>query len=252
MRTKTTTNPVFFGERALLEISDEARREALLHDQRSVDLLTWNVFASLERHRDRQWLANRLQLFGGAEVREPVRISLWTGRDRGPRVTPGTAYLAAVRDRMRAAGTDGDALESAVREFAQPSEVPVRIESPDVLCLVDTYLTARPAGVGGRDRVVELVDNGLEQARRLGKRLAVGVVYPSGTQLGGEVSARMQALRTGLRAELPHRDRLPEVALREVSWQQLLKVWESEIDWMDLDGQPVKQFLAHCSTLGLR
>lgn len=252
MRTKTTTNPVFFDQRALLEISDEARRDALLHDARSVDLLTWNVFASLDRHRDRPWLAQRLRLFGGDAMRAPVRISLWSGRDRGPQLAPGAQYLATVRDRMRAAGTEDQALESAVKEFARPAEVPVRIESPDVLCLVDTYLTGRPAGVGGRDRVLELVDNGLEQARRVGKRLAVAVVYPSGTQLGGEVSARMQEVRSDLKAHLPHRDRVPEVALREVSWQQLLKVWESELDWMDLAGQPVKQFLAHCSTLGLR
>jgi len=252
MRTKTTTNPVFFADEALLELSDEARRDALLHDQRSVDLLTWNLFASLERHRDRAWLADRLRLLGGDKVREPIRISLWTGRTREPRLDPSPRYLALVRERVERSGTTGDALDEAMREFAQPSEVPVRIESPDVLCLVDTYLAGYPVGVGGRDRLLELVDTGLDQAARLGKQLAVAVVYPSGTELGGQVSARVQALRGGLRQELAHRDRVGDVVLRELSWQQLLKVWESEVDWLDLGGQPVKAFLSHCAALGLR
>ena len=252
MKTKTTTNPVFFAEDALHHLDDATRRGALLHDERSVDLLTWNVFASLARHRDQPWLAARLRTFGGDAMRDPVRISLWTGRDRQPLLTPHSAYLAAVRDRMRAGGAEGDALESALAEFRRPAEVPVRIETPDVLCLVETCLTEARVGVGGRERVVELVDAGLDQAARLGKRLAVAVVYPSGTQIGGEISARMHALRADLKAALPHRSRLPQVELREVSWQELLQVWQSEIDWMDLGGQPVKQFLAHCATLGLR
>ena len=252
MRTKTTTNPLFFAGDALLSVGEEARRDAMLHDQRSVDLLTWNVFGSLARHRDQPWLAERLRMFGGDGVRPPVRISLWTGRDREPRLLPNAGYLAEVRERIRRTGAEDDALEAALKEFTQPAEVPVRIESPDVLCLVDTCLTAMPAGVGGRDRLVELVDAGIDQANRVGKRLAVAVVYPSGTQLAGQISARVSALRAGLRAELPHRQRLGDIALREVPWQQLLKVWESEIDWMDLGGQPVKPFLAHCAALGLR
>ena len=252
MRTKTTTNPLFFPADATLSVADEARFDAMLHDQRSVDLLTWNVFASLARHRDQPWLAERLRMFAGDAVRPPVRLSLWTGRDREPRLTPNAAYLAAARERMRNAGAEGGALEAALSEVRRPAEVPVRIDSPDVLGLVDTCLTELPAGVGGRDRLVELIDAGIDQAARVGKQLAVAVVYPSGTRLGGDISARVNTLRANLKAELPHRDRVGAVALREVTWQQLLKVWESEIGWMDLDGQPVKQFLAHCSALGLR
>lgn len=252
MKTKITLNPVFFTEDALQALGDDDRRDALLHDQRSVDLLTWNVFASLARHRDQPWLADRLRVLGGDQMRAPARISLWTGRTREPLLTPNSGYLAAVRDRIRASGAEGEPLESALREFRQPAEAAVRIESPDVLCLVDTTLTTTGVGAGGRDRLVELIDAGLDQARRVGKQLAVAVVYPSGTQLGGELSARVQSLRANVRAELPHRDRVPEVALREVSWQELLTIWEAEIDWMDLWGQPVKQFLQHCTTLGLR
>lgn len=248
----TTTNPVLLADEALLELADPARRESLLHDQRSVDLLTWNVFATLDRHADREWLAGRLRILGGDKLRHPVRISLWTGRTREPLMPPDPHYLEAIRERMRAAGTEGEALEAALREFAQPAEVPVRMESPDVLCLVDTCLTSQPAGAGGRDRLVELIDAGLSQAARVGKDLAVAVVYPSGTQLAADLSARVQALRGTLRAQLPHRRRVPDVTLREVSWQQLLRVWESELDWLGLAGQPVKPFLAHCKALGLR
>jgi hypothetical protein len=109
-------------------------------------------------------------------------------------------------------------------------------------------------GAGGRDRVVELVDAGLEQARRLSKTLAVAVVYPSGTEVGSEVSARMHRLRDPavLAAELPHRTQVPPVVLREVPWQQLLRMWEQEQPYLRLGGQPVKAFLEHARALGLR
>lgn len=254
MKTKTTTNPAFYADALELEPGDASRRERALHDPRSVDLLTWNVFASLDSHRDREWLGHRLQLLGGPGLRAPVRLTLWCGRDREPLLTPNAGYLDTVRDRVRRAGADEEQVAEAVREFAAPAEAAVRIESPGVLCLVATFLDGYPAGTGGRDRLLELVDAGIDAARRVGKELTVAVVYPSGTQAGGEISARVRRLKdpAALRAELPHRDGVPAVGLREVSWQQLLKVWETERDWLDLAGQPVKSFLAHCEALGLR
>jgi len=254
MTTKTTTNPVFAPGRLALELGDPARAERIHTDPRSTDLLTWNVFATLAAHRDQPWLASRLQILGGPALAAPVRIGLWTGRDRTPLLPPSAAYVASVRDRMRAAGADDAAIGASIGEFAAAIEAPVRIESPDVLCLVDTYLDGYPLGAGGRDRLVELIDAGLDAAQRVGKQLAVAVVYPSGRQFAGEISARVRTLQdtAGLRAALPHRTSVPAVTLREVSWQQLLKVWEAERDWLELGGEPVKGFLEHCAALGLR
>lgn len=250
LRPKTTTNPVFYAEDFRQRVTDPERVRRALEEDGNADVLTWNVFASLDTHEDRDWLAYRLQAFGGTQVHGPIRIALWTGRDREPLLRPSNAYLTAIRERARAAGAD----DGDLSDFARPIEVPVRIESPDVLMLVDTSLGGYPRGAGGRDRLVELLDAGIDAARRLDKALAVAVVYPSGTEDSGELSARLHQLRdkANLAAALPHRDRLPEVHLREIGWQQLLRIWESESGYLDLGGQPVKAFLRHCERLGLR
>jgi hypothetical protein len=244
MRTRTKTNPAFYADELRLELAgDPQRLERILSDPDSVDLLTWNVFASLDTHPDRDYLAYRLQQLGGPEVRAPVRISLWTGRAREPLLRPSAGYVAAVRERARMVG--GSAASTA--ELEAPVEVPVRVESPDVLVLVETMLGRYRRGAGGRDRLVELIDAGLDQARRLSKALAVAVVYPSGTPVAAEVSARVDALRdpAALAAELPHRERIPPVVLREVAWQQLLRVWDEESRYLQVAGQPVKAFREH-------
>lgn len=240
---------MFYEHEFRLELGAE-RAERALAERASVDLLTWNVFASLDTHADRDWLAYRLQAFGGATVRAPVRISLFSGRDREPLLAPSHAYVASVRAKARSVGGTDDSVTALVA----PVEADVRIESPDVLVLVDAMLVSFARGAGGRDRIVELVDAGLEHARRLSKTLAVGVVYPSGTALAGEVSARMRALRDpgALAAEMRHREHVPDVLLREVTWQQLLRTWESERAYLDLAGQPVRPFLDYCRQLGLR
>ncbi len=245
MRTKT--NPVFFADNLRLELADDPdRRERVLSDPDSVDLLTWNVFSSLDTHTDRPYLAYRLQAFGGSEVRAPVRISLWTGRDREPLLRPSAAYVARVRERARAVG--GDA--SATVELERPIEVPVRIESPEVVMLVETR--GQRQGSGGRDRIVELVDAGLDQARRLSKALAVAVVYPSGTPMAADLSAHLNRLRDPavLAAELPHRSSVPNVVLRELPWQQLLRLWKQELPYLGLGGQPTKAFVEHLRSRG--
>jgi hypothetical protein len=250
-RPRTRTSPVFYKARVEALLGDQPDRlDALLHAKDSVDLLTWNVFASLATHSDRDWLAHRLQAFGGSSLRAPLRLALWTGRDRGPSLGPSRGYIAAVRERAAAAGGDAE----AVAAFTEPIEAPVRIESPDVLCLVDTTLGAAPRGSGGRDRLLELVDAGLEQARSLSKSLAVATVYSSGTEGAKELSARMHQLRDDkvLASELPHRRPVPALTLREVTWQQLLAAWEQEIRYLQLGGQPVRAFLDHVRELGLR
>lgn len=242
MRTKT--NPVFFADDLRLELADDAeRRDRVFSDPDSVDLLTWNVFSSLDTHTDRPYLAYRLQAFGGAEVRAPIRISLWVGRDREPLLRPSTAYVARIRERARAAG--GDA--SSTAELERPIEVAVLIESPEVCILVDTLGDRPRQGAGGRDRIVELVDAGLDHARRLSKTLAVAAVYPSGTRLAADLSARINRLRdpAALAAELPQRPRVPAVVLREVPWQGLLRTWEQELPYLRLGGEPSKAFLEH-------
>ena len=72
------------------------------------------------------------------------------------------------------------------------------MESPDVLCLVDVVMDRIDRGTNGRDRLLELIDAGLEHARRLSKTLAVAVVYRSGSPAAKELSARLDELRGSL------------------------------------------------------
>lgn len=237
MRTKT--NPVFYADQMRLEVSPE-RSERIIAGPDDVDLATWNLFMSLDTHRDRDYLAYRLQALGGPELRAPLRLSLWTGRDREPLLTPSAAYRGRVRERAAAAGGD----RTSTRELEAPIEVPVRIESPDVVVLVDTVGDHVRQGAGGRDRLVELIDAGLEQARRLSKTLAVAVLHPAGTPVARDLSARIERLRdpAALAAELPYRTGMPPVVLNAVSWQELLRLWEAEQPYLHLAGQPVRGF----------
>ena len=233
MPSRPTTLPVFYAEQLRLEVGEE-RAERIHTDEAALDeLLTWNVFRSLDGHRDPDWLAHRMQTLGGSGVRAPVDVALFTGRDRGTPLLPGQEYLALVRQR---AGGD-------VAAFRQPVEVPVMISSPGVLTLVDTTLDRVAVGNGGRERIAELVDVGLEQANRLGAALAVAVVYASGTPAASALSQRVNALRQpgALAAELG-RTAIPPVTLREASWQQVVKIWDAEAGWLPLSGQPVKAF----------
>jgi hypothetical protein len=245
--TRTRTNPVFHADRvrALLATQDE-RLDALFHDPRSADLLTWNIFATWDAEPDRAYLAALLQPLAGDDLRPPVRLTLWTGRHREPLLRPSAAYVRHLRDRAPQA--------DAVAGYTQPVEAPIRIESPDRLALVDTALDGVPRGAGGRDRLAELVDAGLEHARYLTKTLVIGVIYPAGTQTAETLSARVNALRQpdGLAAALPWRTALPEVRFHEVTWQSLLQRWEREREHYRLFGQPVRAFLEHARTLGLR
>lgn len=244
-------NAVFYADRLERLLGDDSERLAAVRtDPDSVALLTWNIFRSLGTHTDPDWLAHRLQTLGGPTVRAPVRISLWTGRDREPLLRPSRAYRAALRQRSPSAGADSDGLAP----FEQPIEVPVRIESPDVLVLVDTVGMQYPRGAGGRDRLLELIDAGLEHARRLSRSLTVTVVYPSGTPAAGDLSARVNELRdpATLRTELAYRPSVDPVALRELTWQRLVRLWDAERPYVQLSGQPVKAFLTHLEQRGLR
>jgi hypothetical protein len=100
---------------------------------------------------------------------------------------------------------------------------------------------------------VELIDVGIDAARRLGNTLTVGVVYASGTAAAGELSARVNSLREpdALAAALPHRTTLPPITLRELSWQQLIRTWQAEAGYLELGGQPVRGFVEFCHRRGL-
>ena len=242
-RTRTRTNPVFRPDE-LAQLIGAERAERALTEPDNADFLTWNVFSTLETHRDEPWLAHRLQSFGGSQLTAPLRLALFTGAASEPLLAPSAGYVAAVRERASTHGGD----DRKLSDFLAPVEVPVRIESPDVLCLVDTTTHGTPLGRGGRDRVVELVDSGLEHARRLGKTLAVAVVYRSATPAASQLSARIRQLRDPgkLAAEMPHRRTVPPVVLREMTWQQLLQVWVTEQRYLDLGGLPVRRFIEHC------
>lgn len=243
LRTKKRANPLFYPDDFRLELGEE-RAQRALDDPESLDLLVWNVFGTLDTHSDRDWLAHRLQALGGPAVRAPVRLSLFSGAEREPLLRPSPGYVEAVRARARAHGGD----DASIAAFVAPIEVPVRIESPDVLVLVDAALSAIPRGRGGRDRLVELVDAGSEHARRLDKSLSVAVVSRAGSDVAAELSARVEALRdpVALAAQLPHRRSVPPVTFRLVAWQQLLRMWQDEAGYLDVGGQPVRGFLEHC------
>jgi hypothetical protein len=246
-RPRTRTNPVFYAERVRgLLAHDPERLERMFSEPDNVDVLTWNVFESMDSDPDRDYLASVLQPLVGNEARPPVRVTLWTGRHREPLLRPSTAYARHLRD------TVGD--DPSLEAFREPIEAPVRIEMPDALALVDTTIDDLPRGAGGRNRLVELVDAGLEHARYLSKTLTVAVVYRSGTRTAAALSAGVNALRDPRRlAEaLPWRDRLPEVRFREQSWQDLLRVWAREQGNYRLSGEPVRGFLAYTAALGLR
>ena len=250
LMSATKTNPTFYDDQLRLLLGNEPERLERIHrDPDNLELLTWNVFASLETHTDRDYLAYRMQQFGGSAVRAPVKTSLWTGRDREPRLMPSSGYVTAVRQRAQSAG--GGA--AATQDLEAALEVPVRLESPDMLMLVDTMWDRYPPGQGGRDRIIELVDAGLDHARRLSKILAVTVVYRSGTSGAADVSMRMRELRDRavLAEQLPHRASVPAVVLRELPWQQLARVWQQEIKYLRLGGQPVRGFIQHLRGLGL-
>ena len=246
MLTKKRTNPLFSADAFRMVAGDE-RADRALQDPDSVDLLVWNIFSSLETHSDQRWLADRLQLLGGPAVREPVRFALWAGADRDLRPPP--SYINHVRSKAAAVGGD----DASVTEFAAPVTVPVIMDSPDVITCVDAVVDRTTTGHGGRERLIELIDVALEQARRVGKTAAVAVIYSAGTSAAAQLSPRINALRSdrALAAELPHRSSVPPVVLREISWQQLLRVWNAERDYLDLGGQPVKPFLQHCRDRGL-
>jgi hypothetical protein len=247
LRTKTKTNPLFYADQVrLLLAHDPERIERMLNEPTSVDLLTWNVFASLNTDEDREYLAGVLQSFGGPNLVAPISLSLWTGRHAEPRLEPSHEYVRHIR---AAAGADAD-----LAEFTGPVEAPVRIESRHTLTLVETTFDRLPRGRGGRDRIVELVDAGLVHAGRVGKELAIAVVYRSGTEGAAELSRRVNELRDpkALAAALPWRTSVPEVVFREMSWQQLLRLWENERSHYKLFGQPARGFLRHVEGLGIR
>ena len=251
LKLKTKTNPVFWPDRLAATFADRPERLADARtNPRSIDFLTWNVFCALDTHDFPERLAYRLQPFGGSGIRPPVRLALWVGREQEPILRPSPGYLEEIRRRATAAGGTAE----AVSAFAAPVEVDVLIETPDVLTLVDTTIDRLPVGNGGRDRLIELVDVGLDQARHLGNDLAVAVVYAAGTRAAAELSRRINELRdpAALRAALPHRSNLPPVVFREVTWQSLLATFEADLDYLQLDGQPVRRFLEHVRSVGLR
>lgn len=245
MTTKTRPMPVFDAAAARAQLG-AARYEQALRDPRSVDLLTWNVFHTLETHYDQDWLAYLMQGLGGTGVGPPVRMQLWTGRDADPLLRPSRGYLAQVRERATEAGAG----EEALADFRALIEVDVRIESPDVLCLVDAMMDTYERGTEGRDRLLELVDAGLEHSRRLSKILAVAIIHRSGSPGAKEVSARLNQLRGTLADELPHQRGAKRVELRDVGWQQLLRMWEKEVDYLEISGDP-RAFIRHCREVGL-
>jgi hypothetical protein len=239
--TRTRTNPIFYRDRlAALLAGEPDRLERIRTARDSIDLLTWNVFASLDTHRDPAWLAYRLQALGGGDLRAPVRISLFSGARRTPYLQPSPAYVRAIHQR---AGVNHEITDS-VAVFEQPIEVPVRIETPDVLLLVDTGLDRLRTGSGGRDRLAELADTGLEHARRLSSSLAVGVVANAGSAVLG-TRLRKLGEPDAVKALLPWRRSVPAVEFRGMSWTALLRLWQEEHHDLDLDGQPVKDFLAY-------
>jgi hypothetical protein len=63
-----------------------------------------------------------------------------------------------------------------------------------------------------------------------------------------DISARIQQLRDPDALV----DALPPVLLSEASWQQVVQIFEEEVAYLRLGGQPVRAFLDHAHALGLR
>lgn len=239
--TRTRTNPIFYRDRLELMLRDEPERlERMRTEPANADLLTWNVFASLDTHRDQEWLAYRLQEVGGPNLRAPVRISLFSGRLRAPYLRPSTAYLREIH--RRAGVTHGD--HDGVAVFEEPIEVPVRVETPEVLLLVDTGHQRPRSGAGGRDRIAEVVDSGLEHARRLSSRLSVGIVLDDDSDV---LRIEIPSLATSARLaeRLPWHAELPRVDVQGAGWSTVLTMWHDEAGQLDLGGQPTRAFLAY-------
>lgn len=241
--TRTRTNPIFYGDRLELILRDEPERlERMRTEPANADLLTWNVFASLDTHYDQDWLAYRLQAVGGPNLRAPVRISLFSGRLRAPHLRPSTAYLAEIHRRAGVQHSSDD----GVAMFEEPVEVPVRIETPEVLLLVDTGRQRLGSGAGGRDRVAEIVDSGLEHARRLSSRLSVGIVLDDTSDV---LATEIPSLATaeGLAPRLPWRDAMPRVDVHGTGWSTVLAMWHDEAGNLDLGGQPTRAFESYAA-----
>jgi len=239
--TRTRTNPIFYRDRLELILRDEPERlERMRTEPANTDLLTWNVFASLDTHDDQDWLAYRLQEIGGPNLRAPIRISLFSGRSRAPHLRPSTAYLREIHRRAGVAHGDHD----GVAVFEEPIEVPVRIETPDVLLLVDTGPQRLRSGAGGRDRIAEVVDSGLEHARRLSSRLSVGIILDDDSSvLRSEIP--QLATSAGLAPRLPWRGELPRVDVHGSGWSTVLAMWDDEARSLDLGGQPTRAFRSY-------
>lgn len=245
-RSKARTNPLFYSERLAYRLSNEpGRLERMRTEERNVDVVVWNVFASLDSDEDREFLAGQLQTLAGNRLRAPLSLSLWTGVHREPLLRPSAAYRRWL---------DHHPDIDDPSPFLAPIEVPVRIEAPDVVALVDVTLDEPLRGAQGRDRLVELIDAGAEHARAVGKHLVVACVYQSGTPAAAQLSARLNGLRAEeSRAEaMPWYATPPAVELRELSWQRLFRVWERSRDGLALSRQPVKHFLSYAARLGLR
>lgn len=245
-RAKTRTNPLFYPERLEYRLAhDPARLERMRTEQHNVDVLVWNVFASLDSDEDREFLAGQLQALAGSRLRTPLSLSLWTGVHREPMLRPSAAY-------QRWLDHHPDVDDPS--PFTRPFEVAVRLEAPEVLALIDATLDAPLRGTHGRDRLVELIDAGAEHARAVGKHLVVTCLYQSGTPVATEVSARLNDLRSAeRRAEaMPWHPTPPAVELREMSWQRLLRLWDRSREGLALSRQPVKRFEDYAAQLGLR
>lgn len=240
--TRTRTNPVFYSDRLALLLSDQPERLARMRTEpHNVDLLTWNVFASLDTHADQNWLAYRLQELGGPSLRAPVRISLFSGRRRAPLLRPSVSYLQHIHRRT---GVDHAASDGVV-EFEQPIEVPVRIETPDVLLLVDTGRQRLRTGASGRGRIPEVIDCGLEHARRLSSALSVGLVLDADSAVLATVP--QMATAEEIARMLPWLDTTPQVGIHGMSWDSLLALWHDEADYLNLGGQPVRAFESYAT-----